>query len=152
MPYICEIKLSTSDAIALLAMFVAALSALYARWSWKEAVKSNQISLLGHRKEIHDAFFALKTHMLQKSAFAEMQEVSKFYCAAKNAQIYLPDKLAESIGLYFNTCFLIAEIHQKNGGITKDGGEECKAHITTERRLAPKIESEITALMKKSQA
>jgi len=40
-----------TDIIALLALLVAGLSALYARWSWREAKKANNISLLGHKKK-----------------------------------------------------------------------------------------------------
>lgn len=77
MTCIFEIKLETSDVIATLALLVSALSALYACWSWREAKKSNQISLLGQKKEI-DAFFELKMHMMQKAEFAEIGEVSSF--------------------------------------------------------------------------
>ena len=69
MPCIFEIKLGTSDVIALLALLVAGLSALYARRSWRESRKSNEISLLAHKKEIYDAFFELKMHMNQKVEF-----------------------------------------------------------------------------------
>ena len=70
-----DIKLSTSDIISILALLVAGLSALYARWTWSEAEKANKISLLGHRKEIYDAFFELKMHMMQK---AETANIAKF--------------------------------------------------------------------------
>jgi hypothetical protein len=152
MTCIFDIKLSTSDVIALLALLVAGLSALYARWSWREARKANQISLLVQKKEIYDAFFALKIHMTQKAEFAEMKEVSKFYYPAKNANICLPSKLAKSIDTYFDACFWIADIHQRTNGMTKESREECKPHIATERCLAPKIESEIIELLKESQA
>lgn len=152
MTCIFEIELSTSDVIALLAMLVAGLSALYARWSWRETRRANQISLLGHKKEIYDAFFALKMHMTQKAEFAEMKEVSKFYYPAKNANIYLPNKLAKNIDTYFDACFWIADIHQRTNGTTKESREKCKPHIATERSLAPKIESEIIELLKEPQA
>eukprot|EP01034_Spumella_vulgaris_P040041 gene40041-49510_t len=66
-----EINLETSDVIAILAMLVSGLSALYARWSWGEAKKANQISVLGSQREIYDAFFELKMHMPEcKNSFA----------------------------------------------------------------------------------
>jgi len=119
MAYISEIKLNTSDVIALLALLVAGLSSLYARWSWREAKKANQISLLGHKKEIYDAFFELKMHMTQKAELAEQGEVSKFYYPSRNAKIYLPSNLAKDIETYFDACFWIADIHRKYGGISK---------------------------------
>lgn len=152
MACIFEIKLETSDVIAILAFLVAALSALYARWSWREAKKSNQISLLGHKKEIYDAFFELKMHIMQKAQFAEIGEVSKFYYPSKNAKIYLPSGLAKDIERYYDACFRIADIHRKYGGITKESSAECKQYIEIERELSPKIEKEIISLLQEAQA
>lgn len=152
MTCIFEIKLGTSDVIALLALLVAGLSALYARWSWRETKRANQISLLEQKKEIYDAFFELKMHMVQKSQFAEQSEVSKFYYHSKNSKIYLPSGLAEDIEKYFDACFWIADIHRKNGGITKESSIECKSYIETEKNLAPKIEKAILKLLQEARA
>ena len=151
MACIYEIKLSTSDVIALLAMLVSGLSALYARWSWSEAIKANRISLLGYRKEIYDAFFELKMHMVQKAECAELSEVSKFYYQPRNAKIHLPSALADDIQNYFDACFWIADIHKKFGGISKDSKTECKQHLEAEKALAPKIEKEFLKLLQETQ-
>lgn len=147
-----EIKLSTSDVIALLAMLVAGLSALYARWSWTEAKKANRISLLEYKREIYDAFFELKMHMVQKAEFAELRDVSKFYYQARNAKIHLPSGLAEDIQNYFDACFWIADTHKKYGGISGDSKTECNQHLEAEKALAPKIEKEFLKLLQKAQA
>ncbi|MNR44660.1 hypothetical protein D3C85_1634300 [compost metagenome] len=93
MACIFEIKLDTSDVIALLALLVAGLSALYARWSWREARRANQISMLGHKKEIYDAFFEIKMHMTQKAEFADFGEVFKFYYPSIECQNLSPARL-----------------------------------------------------------
>jgi hypothetical protein len=147
-----EIELGTSDVIALLALLVAMLSALYACWSSYEAKKANQISLLGHKKEIYDAFFKLRRHMVQKAEFAELGEVSKFYYPSKNAKIYLPSDLAKDIEEYFDACFWIADIHRKHGGISKESNRECGRHTETEKELAPEIERKFIKLLEKGQA
>lgn len=144
--------MDASDVIALLALLVAGLSALYARWSWTQAKRANEISLLGHKKEIYDAFFELKMHMMQKGNFAELGEVSKFYYSSRNASIYLPSELAENIEKYYEACFCLAEINRKNGGLTNEGGIESESHIKTERELAPKIEKAVLKLLKRAQA
>lgn len=148
---IFEIKLGPSEVIALLALLLAGLSALYARWSWSEAKKANQISLLGHKKEIYNAFFELKMHMTQKAELAEPGEVSKFYYQSKNAKIYLPSGLAQDIEKYFDACFWIADIHRKYGGISKDGSAGCEKHIETEKELAQKIEKELLKVLQDAQ-
>ncbi len=148
MECIFEIKLDTSDVIALLALLVAGLSALYARWSWSEAKKANQISLLGHKKEIYDAFFELKMHMARKAEFASLDEVYKFYYPSKNAKIYLPSDLAKDIEKYFDACFQISDIHRKNDGISEASSAECKEHLATEKDLGPKIEKEFIKFLR----
>ena len=152
MACIFEIKLDTSDVIALLALLVAGLSALYARWAWCEAKKANQISLLGHKKEIYDAFFELKMHMTRKAEFAEPDEVSRFFYPSRNAKIYLPSDLAKDVEEYFEACFWIANINRKYGGVSNASSIECEQHIEAEKKLAPKIEKEIVKLLKEAQA
>ncbi|PPC76967.1 hypothetical protein C4K68_12695 [Pokkaliibacter plantistimulans] len=142
-----EFKMGTTDIIALLALLVAGLSALYARWSWSEAKKANNISLLGHKKEIYDAFYELKMHMTQKAKSAELGEVSKFYYHQKNAKIYLPSKLAEDIEKYYDACFRICDIHRRDGGLTTESGADFEPHIANEKRLAPIIEKALVRLL-----
>lgn len=150
MACIFEIKLGAPEVIAILALLVAGLSALYARWSWREARRANQISLLGHKKEIYDAFFELKMHMTQKAEYAELSEVSKFYYHSKNSKFYLPNDLAKSNEKYFDACLRISDIHRKYGGISKDNIGEFKQHIDAEKELAPRIEKEIMTLLQEA--
>lgn len=143
-----EVNLGTSEVIALLSLLVAALAALYARWSWSEAKRANSISLLGHKKEIYDAFFELKMHMQQKAQFAELSEISKFYYHQKNANIYLPADVAEYIEKYFDACFWIADIHRRDGGLSAGNRAEFDRHLEIEKELSPKIEKALIALLR----
>lgn len=145
-----EIKPEVSDIIALLALLVAGLSALYARWSWREAKKANNISMLAHKKEIYDAFYELKRHMTAKAQFAELGEVSKFYYHQRNSKIHLPSDLAEDIEKYYDACFWISDIHRRDGGLTKDNGVEFKPHLDTEKQLAPRIEKALIRLIQEA--
>lgn len=145
---ICVLNLETSDVIAILAMLVAGLSALYARWAWREARRSNDISLSANKKEIYDAFFELKMHMQQKSVFAELSEVSKFYYPSRNARFYLPKTLAEKVSKYFEACFSIADTNRKNGGIGRDSFEESHPHLEVEKELSSEIDEAISELIR----
>lgn len=147
-----DIKLSASDIVSILALLVAGLSALYARWTWSEAEKANKISLLGHRKEIYDAFFELKMHMMQKAETANISEVSKFYYHSKNAKIYLPINLAEDIDKYYDACFWIAESYRSNGGVSYETDIKNEPHIKTEIELSTKIEKALIELLQEAQA
>ena len=152
MANIFAIKLDTSVVIALLALVLAGLSALYAHWSWREARKANQIAMFGYKKEIYDAFFELRMHMLQNAESAKMAEVSKFEAASRNAKIYFPAALADDIKKYFDACFSIADIHRKYCSISKESMVECEQHIAAECAFATKIEEELGNLLKEAQA
>ncbi|MEA2117716.1 hypothetical protein [Halovibrio sp. HP20-50] len=142
-----ELKMGITDTIALLALLAVGLSAFYAHWSWRESKKANNISLLGHKKEIYDAFYELKMHMTQNAQFAELGEVSKFYYHQKNAKIYLPSDLAEDIEKYYDACFWISDIHRRDGGLTEENAADFKPHIYNEKQLAPKIEKALVRLL-----
>lgn len=148
----CELNLGASDIIAIVAALVAGLSALYARWAWSEARRSNEISLSGHRKEIYDAFFEIKMHMQQKAEFAELSEVSKFYYPSRNAGLYLPDRLANQISSYYEACFWVADIHRSTGVLTTESMDKSRPHLEAENDLAPKIDSALSTLIKKINA
>ena len=151
MECISDITLNTSDVIAVLALLLAGLSALYARWSWYEAKKANQISLFGHKKEIYDAFYELKTYMMRNAEFAEQGEVSKFYYPSRNAKIYLPFNLAKDIEEYFDACFWITKINQKYGGMSEESIAESKQYIDVEKDLMAKIDDAFLYLFKEVQ-
>jgi len=141
-----------TDIIALVAALVAGLSALYARWAWAEAKRTNEISLSGHKKEIYDAFFELKMHMQKQAEFAELSEVSKFYYPSRNAQLYFSKSLAEKISKYYEACFWVADIHRLKGGVDVDSMEKCKPHLDTEQKLAPEIDKAISKLIRSAHA
>lgn len=140
----CQINLGSSDIIAILAVLVAGLSALYSRWVWQEAKRSNEISLSEHKKEIYDAFCELKMHMQHKAEFAEISEVSKFYSASKKAQLYLSSDLANKISKYYESCFWVANTHRRQGGHDTESMDICKDHLVVEQELAPEIDKAIS--------
>jgi len=143
----CTFNLNTSDLIAILAILISCLSARYANLSLRENKKANKISLLAHIKEIYDAFFDLKMHMLGKSEFAELGDVSKFYYPSRNAHLYLPKSTASDISKYYEACFWIAGIHRRNKGITEEGMNKIDTHLEVEQKLSKSIDEELTHLI-----
>lgn len=136
------------DVMDFLAILIAILSALYARWASSEAKRANEISLSAQRKEIYDAFFDLKMHMQQKAEDADAVEVSKFYRPSKNAKFFFKKDLAEKISRYFDACFSIGDIHRNNpGGHTTTSLAACQLHLDVESRLSTEIDKEITDLI-----
>ena len=132
-----------SDIIAFLSFLTSVLSALYARWCWYEARKVNLISLHKYKKEIYDAFFNLKMHMNQKSPFADITEVSKFYYPSINAKVYFPKSLADNIEKYYEACFWISKSNKQGEKSNLKKYEEIKNYIELEMNLSEKIEKEL---------
>ena len=105
--------MSLSDpptAIAVIALLISALSALYTRWSWKQAQRANLIALHPHQKIIYDGFFDLKAHMTQSGVNAKPEEVSKFYYLAITSNLYFDDDLSALIKTYQKACSRVAEL------------------------------------------
>lgn len=142
--------MSISDAAVVIALLMSVLSAVYARWSWCEAKKANQIALRGDMKKIYDAFFHLRMHMMQKAEFADQGEVSKFYYTAQTVGCTLSDSISADIKKYFDACFWIAEIHKKYGGSSAESYRESEPYLDIERKMAPSIDEAIIRLLKKT--
>ncbi|EGR0102235.1 hypothetical protein Q2Y28_004230 [Vibrio vulnificus] len=104
-----ETGTSITELLSFLAILVASLSALYARWAWSEAHKANELTLHQHRKEIYDSFFSLKSHMTQHWDGADISEVAKFFYSSKNATFYFDEEIASEICCYYKACFYIAD-------------------------------------------
>ena len=141
---------NTSDKIALLALLVAVLAAIYARWSSLEAEKANQISLINGRKEIYLAFINLKMHMLQQRQGAQLTEVSKFYHHTITAHLFFPASLAKKIQDYYDACFWLADSYQLNGDATLENSNKDKQskYLDTQSGLSLTIDTEILKLFK----
>lgn len=142
----------TSNVIALIALLVSVLSALYARWSGIEAKRSNEFARADNKKQIYDAFFELKMHMTQKAEMADAAEVSKFFYHRKNSHLYLSDDLANKISKYHEACFWIANINRRGNGHTAESLEECKPYLEVEKNLSIAIEKELSELIKAANA
>lgn len=70
--------MSVSDLLAVAAILVSILSAVYARYSVSESKRANSIALLAERKQIFKDFYSLKSHMVAFGNSAKMKEVVKF--------------------------------------------------------------------------
>jgi hypothetical protein len=149
MNWVFDMNLSASDIIAIFALLVAGLAALYARWSSIEAKKANQISLISGRKEIYIAFIDLKMHMLQNQQSAQLAEVSKFYYHTITACLFFQSSLAKDIQDYYDACFWIADIYRSDGRITlQNSREDQEKYLKAEKDLSSKIDRKILKIFK----
>ena len=146
----CVITLSSSDIIAVLAGLIAGLSALYARWAWKEANRSNELSLLSHRKEIFDALYELNQHIVQKGQFAVSEEVTKFFTHSRNSSYYFNNHIAGQISDYYDLCFKVADLAKLHSPMYPSENEERSEALKKSRNLYPEIEKEIRKVIGKA--
>lgn len=144
--------LDLSDGVALSSALVAVLSAIYARRSAAEARRSNEISLLKHRREIYDAFFELKMHMQHQGESADLSEVSKFYYPSRNARIFLSSELSQKISKYYEACFGIAQIYLRSNGRMGENMDKCGPYLEAEKKLALEIEEDLLELIQVTNA
>lgn len=88
------------DWIALLSFLGALLSALYARWTFNEARKANNIAIHHHQKEIFDAFNTLRDEINQLGENFNLEALSKYSAHAYTADLYLSNYLSCQIKQY----------------------------------------------------
>lgn len=135
-------NIDSSDLIAVAAVLVSGLAALYAKWAWREANRANELTLLGHRKAIYDAFFALKAHMTQYDQSAQINEVSKFFYPSRDASLYFAPKLAELISDYYAACFRVANLARARP-LSEEELIDIQTNLEKSAKLAPEIEKSI---------
>ena len=148
--------LNVMDYVTILAVSVAGLSALYARWvgvaaknATIEAKRANEISLLSRRIEIYDAYIHLKMHMLQKRGSAESSEVSKFYYSSLSAKAFFKAELADDINNYYDACFWIADINSKNeGNMNAENREQKESFLKKEQELSKSLDKDFVRIFR----
>ena len=149
--------LNVMDYVTILAVSVAGLSALYARWvgvaaknATIEAKRANEISLLSRRIEIYDAYIHLKMHMLQKRGGAESREVSKFYYSSLSAKAFFKAELADDINNYYDACFWVAEIYNADDGrLNAEITKKQEPYLTREQELSKSLDKDFKEIFQK---
>lgn len=91
-------NVAPSDVIAVLALVVAVISALYARASADAARSGNKINLHQPRKDIYDALVDFRRLFRGMDAHPNDEEIDAFFTrAVAPAQIYLQPELAARV-------------------------------------------------------
>ena len=100
--------------IAMLSLAVAVIAALYAKWVWTEARKTNLLALHVHRLEVFRDFQRLRQSVQEKGMGTTAQAVKEFYQPSRESKFYFSSKkTSELLVQYFNICFSIAEQTRK---------------------------------------
>lgn len=103
-----------ADWIAALSFLAALLSALYARWVWGEARRTNLLALHTNRIEVFRAFHKLRQSVQEQSVSVEVQHVAQFFHPSRESKFYFSEaKTSQLLARYFDTCFALAEQSQK---------------------------------------
>lgn len=145
-----QITLQSSDIIAIVAVIISGLSALYARWASSEARRANEIALLSHRKAIYDAFIELKMHMAQQAMRAQMEQVSKFYYPTRDSSLYFKKSLSEKVSQYYSQCHNVASLASVGNALYPNECDEIKKSVADAATLAQVIEQEMSSILRKN--
>ena len=106
--------ISTASLLALLSFLGAVLAALYARWTWYEAHKANDLAVHSNRVEIYRALNDLRYAVQSKGVGVKTSDVVPFFRPSKEARFYFSNQeTSKKLTEYFDTCFALAECSRK---------------------------------------
>jgi hypothetical protein len=106
--------MDTSSWVAAASLLAALLSALYARWMWGEARRTNFLALHTNRIDVFRAFNSLRQAVQEQGNRVELQRVSAFFHASQESKFYFSEpKTSQLLGQYFDTCFALTEQARK---------------------------------------
>ena len=106
--------MDTSSLIAALSFLAALLAALYARWVWSEARRTNLLALHTNRVEVFRAFHRLRQSVQARGVEIEHELVGQFYQFSRESKFYFSEaKTSELLAKYFVACFELAEMSRK---------------------------------------
>lgn len=133
------------DTIAMLSAAIALLSAIYARYSYRQAKKANQLVYNSLIKPIYIAFEELRIHMNTSGRFADKSTVQEFLPHKRDAEIYLDEETYEYLDDYFTACFYIADLSEKTklGRISEEQDRKIDEYVEIEKQLSEKIKDRI---------
>jgi len=94
------------DLIVILSFLGAVLAALYARWAWYEAKRTNELSVHSNRMEIYRALHNLRFSVQTHGAGIEAHHVAPFFHPSREARFYFSNtETSQKLAEYFDTCF-----------------------------------------------
>jgi hypothetical protein len=102
--------MQTSDWIALLAVFVATLSALYARHSVREARRANEIVLHNEKLKIFKGILDLRAKLSANGVNIKEYELFSFYEYVQLSEFYFNKQIYEKVKEYFDCAWEVVKL------------------------------------------
>ena len=100
--------------LTLISLLVAALAALYARWVWAEARRTNQLGLHAHRLEVFRSLRQLRQSIQEQGLHVAKNDVRAFLDSAYEARFFFSEaRTAQLLHEYHKICFALTEQHRK---------------------------------------
>ena len=107
---------NTSTLFVVGSFLVAILAALYARWVWGEAHRTNLLALHTHRMEVFRAFHRLRQSVQAEGIGVTKQMVGEFLGPARESRFYISEaKTSVLLNEYYEICFSFTEQSRKLG-------------------------------------
>lgn len=128
--------MNAAELIALGSFLAACLAALYARWVWREARKTNDIALHERKLQVYKAFEALRFAMFAKADSIGHADTAGFYSHSRDSEFYFTPEVYEKLRQYFDTCFQLAELNRKKATRKSMGHELADLYKEQDRLLS----------------
>ena len=131
--------------LGVISALIAALSAIYARYSYSQAKKSNQLVFHSMIKPIFVAFDELSLHMNSTGKFADKATVQKFLPYKREAEIYFDKKTNKYLTEYWDACFYMADLagHCRSGITNSEQEIKIEEYQKVEKKLVGIIKNRI---------
>jgi hypothetical protein len=101
----------TSTLVAVGAAFVAALSALYARWQARAAGRANEIALHENRLNVYKGLVRFRAHISAHGTSIKAEEVWRFAEAAELSEFYFPPNVHLRLNAIFEQAMTLLSLN-----------------------------------------
>jgi hypothetical protein len=102
-----------SATVALGAAFVAALSAVYARWQANAAKRANEIALHDRRLSVYNGLGRFRVQVTGHGPSLKEDEVWKFYEAVESSEFYFPSQVQPRLNHLFEEALKLLTLNDE---------------------------------------
>jgi hypothetical protein len=124
-----------STLVAIGAAFVAALSALYARWQALAAGRANNIALHENRLSVYKGLARFRTHISARGTGIKEEEVWRFAEIAELSEFYFPPVIHLKLNAIFEQAMELLALNDDWENAKQNGSEKANILVTERHNL-----------------
>lgn len=121
--------------VAIGAAFVAALSALYARWQAIAAGRANEIALHENRLTVYKGLARFRAHISARGTSIKEEEVWRFSEIVELSEFYFPSTLYPRLNKVFEDALKLLSLNDEWEEARRHNEEQAKAFVKQRHEL-----------------